>query len=98
MIIKRKFRLSDAARDQLLDADIQLNDPRVLAARWYLERDTRHSLLRRVTMTASGETLWAFRTKGTPKRPALVLYVTVTGGMQDVTVVGVMGVRHSDET
>jgi hypothetical protein len=85
--IKRKFEISADAQAQLVAHEISATDSRLLAARWYLEHDTRHDRLRKVGETSSGDTLWAFSTKETRKRPALLMYLTITGPMQDVTVV-----------
>jgi hypothetical protein len=97
VIISRKVVFSAAAAEQLRDAQLTMLDERIASAIWYLKRDTRHSRLKKVGVTSAGNELFAYSTVPTRRHPRLVLYVTVEGSMQDVTICGLMlPTRSSD--
>ena len=91
MIISRNVTFSEQARDQLERAQIAEHDERVQAIVWYLKHDVRLSALRQVGTTAStGEPLFAYQTATTRLHPRLVIYLTVSGSMQNVVIHGVL--------
>lgn len=97
MIISRKVGFSDRAREQMRAAQISELDDRVQAVLWYLKHDTRLKDLRPVGEKASGGVLLAYQTAATPYHPRLVVYVSLSSGMQDVVIEGVMRAVTSDE-
>jgi hypothetical protein len=90
VIISRKVRYSRHASEQLRAAQISRKDDRLRAIEWYLGHDTRLSDVRPVGEKASGGTLYAYQTAATRRHPRLVVYLSISGNMQDIVIEGVM--------
>lgn len=90
MILSRKLTYADEARCALERVDVREGDERLRAAELYLKRDPKHSHVKKVTMTASGKQLYAFKTRQLPRRPSLVLFLLKEGPNEDITIVDLM--------